>query len=700
MGGLSQPIETDAAARFGGMLESESAVLVGASDRDDNLAGSRPIRIAATYESPVPLYQVNPKFAAGGDDGRRFPSISALPAVPDLGLLALPADAVVPALREGSELGIRRFVVFSAGFGHGSAREIERLELLRATIEENDLTVVGPGSLGFASLQRGLFATFSGAFQLGLKSGPVALVSQSGALITTISGYLHRAGIGLDVMVALGAQVQVTVEDALLAVAADRSHSIKTIVCFLEEVRDAEALMRAIELAGDERTIIFMSGGSTPIGASAARSHTGAQVGSYAMLRDLVTGAGAHWADSLPEMIEITRLSLAIPDPPAVRRVAIATNSGGAGVLSADALVREGFEVPPLGAATASALAEQLPDYIVPSSPLDFGDRLIRHPEELPGWIETLGEDPAVDAILLVVTSIFSQEEIHARAALDAVARTEVPVIPVFLPPLPGHGEFAASIEDAIAGLGALVRPAPRLEGGDDGGPPVGEARGVAIDEIAAKAMIEEIGGFSRPAHALLEEGVAPPADALGSLPSPYVVKLAAPGVGQRLSKGLVLRHVEGEAELAAAVAAIAERRPPGPPGKILVEQEIPEGLDLVLAAHRDPSFGPVLVMGLGGSFAGLFGGDLWIRSPRGPHEVLRALEQRRWWLQVCERMALTEADRMATAEGACALAAVLDRDEELVEIEVNPARIVDGRLWCLDGRATRQLTSTTKETA
>lgn len=673
-------------SRFSDLLEARSVVLVGASDRDDNIAGSRPIRIAAQYESPLPLYLVNPKFDPD-EDRRRYRSLAELPLAPDLALLSLPADAVVSAIRAGSEIGIDRYVVFSAGFGHGSESERARLSDLEAVVAAADVTVLGPGSLGFASLRSGLFGTFSGAFQLGLQTGSVALVSQSGALITTISGYLHRAGIGLDLVVATGAQLQVTVEDALLA--AVRGSDARTIVCFLEEVRDAEVLLAAIAEAGDERTVIVMSGGETSVGASAARSHTGAQVGSFAMLRDLVVAAGARWAGSLPELVEIARLSQILAPAAAPRRIGVLTNSGGAGVLAADALVRAGFELPPLGDATARELAAQLPPYVSPGSPLDVGDRLIRAPQELPGWVETLAADPEVDAILLAITSIFRDEDKLAEAVAEAVSRAGVPVIPVFLPPLPGRGEFSPSVEDAVAGLRGLVAPppAPRHESP----PAAAPAAALAVDEVDAKQLIATAGGFERPPHVVLERPPADPAAALGDLAGPFVVKLAAPGLGQRLSKGLVIRHVEGADGVAAALEVIASRRPDGVGGRYLIEQEIPEGLDLVMAAHRDPSFGPVLVVGLGGSFAGLFGGDLWIRRPSGPEEVLARLDGREWWLAVSERMGLTESERRGCAAAACGLVDLLERDRSLTEIEVNPVRVAAGRVWSLDGRASRR---------
>lgn len=672
-------------SRFSALLETRSVVLVGASDRDDNIAGSRPIRIAAQYESPLPLYLVNPKFAVD-EERRRYPSLTELPLEPDLALLSIPADAVVPAIRVGRTLGISNYVVFSAGFGHGSKRERARLRDLEEIVASGEVTILGPGSLGFASLRSGLFGTFSGAFQLGLETGSVALVSQSGALITTISGYLHRAGIGLDLVAATGAQLQVTVEDALLA--AVRGTSARTIVCFLEEVRDAEALLAAIAEAGAERTVVVMSGGETSVGASAARSHTGAQVGSFAMLRDLVLGAGGRWAGSLTELVEIVRLSQSISPAVPPRRIAILTNSGGAGVLAADALVRSGFELPPLGAATAERLATQLPSYVTPGSPLDVGDRLIREPQSVPGWVETLAEDPEVDAVLLAVTSIFGDEEIVAAAVDEAVARAEVPVIPVFLPPLPGHAEYSPSVEDAVAGLRGLLAP-PAAPPQDASGPPASAE--LAIDEVEAKQLIVAEGSFDRPPFAVLEDPSADLADELKGLTGPFVVKLAAPGLGQRLSQGLVVRHVDGTEGVAATLEAIASRRPTGVGGRYLVEEEIPEGLDLVMAAHRDRAFGPVLVIGLGGSFAGLFGGDLWIRRPSGPEEVLARLGEREWWLAVSRRMGLTEVEQRACAMAACGLVELLECDPSLAEIEVNPARIADGRIWSLDARASRR---------
>jgi acetyltransferase len=351
---------------------------------------------------------VNPKYDSIGSLPC-FRSASELPETPDLAVIATPPSTVPNVVAELAAKGCRAAVVITAGVGSKDGLRQQMLDAARPTL----MRIVGPNTIGAISPWVGLNASFA---PTNPTPGGIALVSQSGAMVSTMVDWAATEGVGFSQLISLGDMADVDVGDCLNWLALDK-HT-KAILLYLESVPEARKFMSAARAASRVKPVIALKPGRHEAAAKAAMTHTGSLAGSDIVIDAAFRRAGVIRVNSIEELFYAAEVTSHFPA--LVRgRVGIVTNGGGAGVLAVDDLLDRGGELAQIGQATIDVLNESLPPTWSHTNPVDIiGDA---PPERYKAAIEAVAADPEVDVILAMncPTALASPFE-----AASATART------------------------------------------------------------------------------------------------------------------------------------------------------------------------------------------------------------------------------------------------------------------------------------
>jgi acetyltransferase len=407
------------------------------------------------------VYPVNRK---GGEilGQRVYETLSAVPDDVELIVVAIPGRFIPDLLDEAGDKGVRAAIIISAGFAEmgdeGRALQADMVERAK----KRGIRLVGPNCLGIIRPAARMNASFGAR---GPRPGRVALLSQSGALITGVISYAEREGFGLSTAVSLGAKADVGDTEILDWLANDEeTHAVALYVEAFPQPRVAfEALRRLCA----RKPVVALKGGQSEAGAKAASSHTGALAGSAAAYRAAFEQAGALAATSIGDFLTWAR-TLAHQPAAHGNRVAIVTNAGGPGVLSADECGRWGLQLAQLSDDTLAKLNEVLPAVWSHNNPVDvIGDAT---PERYRDALAILGQADEVDGIVTIMTvQAMTAPQATAEAIADAVAGEgwSKPLVSSFLglvgtetgSLLDERGEPELNTpEEAVRAMSALVR--------------------------------------------------------------------------------------------------------------------------------------------------------------------------------------------------------------------------------------------------
>lgn len=615
--------------RVGALVAPNNVVLVGASDRPGSWA-ARVWRNLNRYGFGGRLFPMNPGRAEIGGE-ICYPHFAALPEKPDHLVILAPAAHVPNVLRSGAAAGARSATIFSAGFGEGEGAGSALGADLRAALEETGIAVSGPNCMGNVCAPSRL-VTLTEDRQLNMSGGPIALVGQSGGVMIFLNQSLEERGLFADYLITSGNEAGLSVADYIAYFA--HEPRIKVIIVYIEALKRADDFRQACLAArAAGKSVIALKLGGSEEGRSAAMAHTGSLAGSLEAFDALAADCGVIRADTLDDAVELAEL-LAHASPPAGPRLGAITLSGAYRGLLLDAAARCGLQFPELSPETTLRLQAIVGVGGHVSNPLDGGFSILTSDAAYRACIEAMRADPNVDMVLL--------QEALPRAAGSPRAEKYLRIVeeyaaqpgkPVACVTMASHGQSDYSralradaphlpfLQEANKALRAIQRVVERDRrvalAGEPQVPADSPARTAARDRVRALAAsgvtalseVESKEILRAYGLALPREATAADAQEAGAaaraIGFPVVVKGVSGALQHKTEAGAVILNVRDEAGVLAACAQIAANmRKAGiesPLDSFLLAEQAPEGVELVIGAHRDPECGLVFMAGAGG---------------------------------------------------------------------------------------------------
>lgn len=691
------------------LLEPHAVAVVGASRDPASIGGVLLHNVRASFRGPV--YPVHPT-AAELQGMRAYPSVSAIGAPVDLAVIAVPAAAVEDVVTDCAHAGVRGLVVISSGFGEvaGAGREVETR--LRQRVRASGMRLVGPNCMGVINTdpERGVNATFAPGVPT---PGTLAMLSQSGALGLAILDHVRTRDLGVSSFASVGNKADVSSNDFLAYWNEDPRTSV--ILLYLESFGNPRKFARIAPAVARRKPIVAVKSGRSAAGMRAASSHSASLASLDVAVDALFEQTGIIRTGTLEELFDVAAL-LSTQPVPAGRRVAVVTNAGGPGILLADACEARGLTLPDLTPETRARLRELLPAAAGLANPVDM--TAAATPEHYARTIEAVGADPNADALVVIyIPVIGSVEDIAAAIARGAgTVASAKPVLIVFMssertPSALGAGargalpayRFPENAAVALAAaerygrwrrrpigtpfvLDAFAREAVRavvdrvLAGAD--GP-----RWLAPDDLTTVLRAAGIGVVTE--ERVPAEGAVAAAERLGF---PLVAKAIAPGVLHKSDVGGVRLGLRSAGDVAAAVDAIAAamRAIDAPLEGVLLQREVAGGVEALVGVTMDPTFGPVLVCGLGGVLVELLRDVSFRLTPVTDRDAAQMLASLKGSRLLDGYRGSPAADRAALVDVILRVSALVEVVPELRELDLNPVKVlapgqgavvVDGRM-------------------
>ena len=612
------------------LLRPSSIAVVGAS-RTPHTIGYQILDNLLRHGYTGAVYPVNPT-ADAVHSIRAFPSVEAILDPVEMAVIVVPKQHVVNVAEQCGRKGVKALVVISAGFKEVGGSGIEREKALMEVVRKYEMRLVGPNCMGVLNTapDRSMNATFAPTMP---PSGPVAFMSQSGAMGVTILDYAAEYGIGISQFVSVGNKPDVSGNDLIQYWAADER--TRVILMYLENFGNPRKFTQLAREITRTKPIIAVKSGRTGAGARAASSHTGALAAADVATDALLRQCGVIRVDTVEEVFD---LAMAFSHQPIPRgnRVAIVTNAGGPGIIIADACEAHGLAVPELSEATRALLAAHFPEEASLHNPVDM--IASANPQSYRVAVEAVLADPNVDAVIATfVPPLGVRQEDVAEAIVDVASnQKEKPVLAVLMgrEGLPqGLAELnAAGIpgyrfpESAVRALAALHRQRRWQER------PPGEVRTFEVDRETVRGIIDGARGEGR--EKLSETEVMGVLEAYGIPVAPYrvarsehealaaaeeigfpvVLKILSPKIIHKSDVGGVIVGVEDADELRRAYARITTDAPSragvgaADVEGVLVQKMVSGGKETIVGVHTDPQFGPLLMFGLGGIYVEALG--------------------------------------------------------------------------------------------
>jgi len=691
--------QTSVAASLGAFFKPRSVAVVGAS-RQRGKIGTEVLHSLIESGFSGHLSAVNP--AASSILGvQAYPRVTSIPVSPDLVVICVPARDVRAVAADCVEAGVKAIVVLTAGFGETGeeGRQLER-DLLDE-VRRGGIRMVGPNCMGVLNTDPAirLNATFSPIMP---PAGRVAMLSQSGALGLTILDHARRLQIGLSTFVSVGNKADVSGNDLLQYWEQDPDTDV--ILLYLESFGNPRKFSQIARRIARTKPIIAVKAGRSIAGARAAQSHTGALASSDVVVDALLRQCGVIRTDTMEELFDVTRL-LAQQPVPAGRRVAILTNAGGPGILAADACAARGLDVTTFLPDTTTALRSFLPPAANVTNPVDM--IATATPEQYERALAAVLADDRVDSVIVIYISpaVTGSEDV-ARAIVRArSAGSTKPVLAVFMGSEPA-GELLKPIPCFVFPEAAVAALARAARYGEWRANPAGQVPELPdIDLDRARAIVGRVlvrgGGWAAPGEAaalLTAIGIRTPQgveartgrDAVttaASIGYPVALKAFGPDIVHKTEHRAIRLNLMSAEEVLGAFRDFEAALGDGMRG-VFVQEMARDGVEMLVGAVDDPSFGPVVACGLGGTTAEIFADTAFRVAPLTDLDAAAMLESLRCARLLAGYRGSPPSDTGALKDALLRLSALVTAIPEIREIEINPLRVFERGVCALDVRA------------
>lgn len=676
-----------------------SIAVIGASDKADKIGG-RCLAYLQRFGFKGDIYPINPnrQELCGL---KCYPDVASLPGLAEMVVIAVPGDQAIEAVRACAEHGTRLAVILTAGFGEtdaqGKAQEKVMLDMARA----HGMRLVGPNTQGLSNFATGAIANFSTMFiESTPADGPVGIVSQSGGGASVPFGLLRERGIGVRYCHSIGNQCDVTVSELALSLVPDPD--LRLLLLYLEGIPNAHEvaeLGRAVRARN--LPVLVVKSGRTTEGQKASLSHTGSLATEDRVVDAFLAHHGLHRVADAGQLVAAVDLYLKGWQPTGCR-LAVISNSGTACVMTADAGVAHGLRIEEFAPETQAALSQVLPAFATKVNPVDITAALLSNSRLFGDILPIIARDPGADLFVISVPVAGQGYDVDAfaRDAAAFAASTGKPTVvaapqpkvaekfrEVGIPVFVQESDAVAALAQFAAAHETLARARRFRSDTDDwedrwrqmAGP------GRARDEVKSLAWATSIGVPVVP-HRLcrtVEEAITAAAEIGGRV----VVKGCTSAVTHKSDLGLVELDVSGPEAVSRAVSGIqanATRHAISLDG-VVVQRMVKGRFEMLLGAHVDQTFGPVLTIGQGGKYVEAMPDTRVLMASASRQEILDAIGS----LRVSPVLRGVRGERPADVQAFCDAAhalgrAMCDPDRRVLSVDFNPVLLLDEGLGCV----------------
>lgn len=656
------------------------------------------------------VYAVNPK----GEEilGKKsFRTIGEIPGPVDMAIIVTPAPTVPGVLEECMSKGVCTAVVISAGFSETHTEEGKHLEeemqnvYSRLQAHGAQLRIIGPNCLGILLPRLGLNASFAKDLP---KPGSIALVSQSGAMAVALIDQSIGLGIGYSGIWSIGNKTFLDECDYLEM--CEHDDETKVIGLYLENIARGRTFLEVAARVGKTKPIVLLKSGISDAGRKAASSHTGALAGSSAAIDAACAQSGIHRAKSAEEFLMLLQT---LSSEPQLRTncITIITNAGGPGILATDAAESAGLILPTLQPATRNALTKKLPSAASVRNPIDvLGDALC---DRYSAALDATGDDAGIDGVVVLLTpQVMTPVSEVALAIVDFRKRFPLmPVIACFMGgPSIRAGEnilmthsvpYFPTPEAAVHAMATLL---PSHHGNRISG-----KRGAHVRKEKAQKILAHHAG-------LLDEDTATELFALYQIPQPkakiaksaeeavqiakeigfpVIAKISSPQILHKTDIGGVKGNLQTPKEVHSAFEEIitnvqshsACRIPHAALSQVLIQKHLPAGNEFIIGGLQDPSFGPMVMVGLGGIYTELFHDAVFRIAPVTNEEAYRMLTGLQSWKLLLGMRGKARSNIDSLARAVVAVSEMLSECPQIAELDCNPVLVNQTGIMIVDAK-------------
>lgn len=668
------------------LLNPRSIAMIGAS-ADAGRIGGMPLDLLTRFGYAGGIYPVNPKYQEVF--GRRcWPDIESLPEPVDLAVLAIAAADVTPMLRRCHAKGVRAAIVYAAGFAEAGGEGARLQDELEAFVAESGMAVAGPNCMGFANLNTQAYTAFASVFKTApAQTGPgkVSLLTQSGNVCAAVYAIARRLDLPFSHFINTGNEACLDFSQYLEYLAADPQTEI--VLGYIEQLRDGDRFKRACrELERQGKLLIALKAGTTDKGAQAVQSHTSALAGDRRVYGAAFRQLNVIEATDFAQMAHLASLAT-LRHRTAGKRVAVLTMSGALGAILADKFIGAGLELPDLPPDLQAVLRGGIPDYGMVGNPVDVTGNVVNDPAFVHTVLEALATTDAIDAVVVYAPGYMLDR--MADALTDVSRRHQR----LFVAIDTGLAQSRAALRDAevavfedlglaVAALAPYllwceargvkrIAAAPQLDAPAVPALPCNEAD--ARGYVAAFGLPQaRVNVAANADDAVAQARAAGYPVALKVLSADIAHKTEAGGVALNLADDDAVRRAYGEVTRAAAAAQ------PGARIDGVMVQKMERGVaEIIVGARRDPVFGPVLTVGLGGVLTELYQDTSHRLLPVDEDIALQMLRELKAYALLNGYRGKPRADVAAACHSIVAVGnALLAAPAHVAEIEVNPLLI------------------------
>ena len=667
------------------LFNPDSIAVVGASS-DEAKAGYQ--IVYALREFPGEIYPINPK-ADTILGFKVFPNLKAIGKQVDLVVFAIPAANCINILKEAGEAGAGSALIVSGGFAEtGEAGQKIQQEILSVS-RKYDMRILGPNTAGYANPAARIFANFT-PWITGMPAGNIAVISQSGSMALTLSALIRTQNLGISLAAGIGNGVDVNIADTVEYL--ENDPQTKVIVLYLEGISHGRRLYDVIRKTVEKKPVLVLTIGKADI-ADFAVSHTGNLIGSYKIKKAALKQAGAVVFDSGNDLIDaahlFSRTRLLPKENPGV---GLLTGQAGAGLVIADYLRSNGVLIPELMPSTIEKIKKELPPISFIRNPVDT----TRPGSTFPNVLKAMKDDPSID-----VLAVFA---IHEPVIIDPVAvfKESKDIKQPLIFGTAGFPEHIHPTQKALAEINIASFASPDR---------TARAIRALIDDAKASfrranytekpLMMKDFAQFKKaPNEAeskkiLKKIGIPAPKmtlcktheeakKAFNKFKKPCVVKVVDPAISHKTEAGGVLLGIKTVKQLKDALKKI-DTIDTGNKKQYIIEEMAKAGLEIIIGAVNDVSFGPTVLLGLGGTIAEALEDVAMRLAPLAVSDAMEMIDELKGKSLFNGWRGSPAVDKQKIAEALVKIGQLMMNHPEIKEMDLNPVRVYAKGLLALD---------------